>query len=429
MANPKKLIRKIVRGPALRILETGFRKGRGVFWRTRYGFPARGLRVVAVTGTNGKTTTASYINSVLQAGGLKTAVYTTAYIEIAGTVKPNQSHMTVTSQAASQKFFADARRAGVDWVIIEITSHALDQGRIDGLKVEIAVITNLSQEHLDYHGTMENYAASKARLISRKYCPRWSVLNADDEWFDYFNARNTGRLISYGETPDANLQLKTYDLSGHGSSLTARYNGEHIAFTSQLIGKFNAYNALAAYGVGIAAGLEKDVISRGIAALESVPGRMEQIDAGQKFNVIVDYAITPDALENVLAALREITKGKIIIVFGATGDRDKTKRAPMGAAAGRLADRIFLTDDETYNEDPAAIRWQVYEGITAVRAEAKATIVGDRREAIQQAFKAAKRGDTVLLTGIGHQDYRNMGGNKEPWDEREVAREELGNSL
>lgn len=196
-------------------------------------------------------------------------------------------------------------------MILEVTSHALDQNRIDGVTVEIAVVTNLTQEHLDYHGTMERYAEAKARLLSSRYKTKWAILNADDAWFDYFSKHNSGKLISYGENTDADLQLTAYDLSAHGSSLTARYTDEHIAFTSNLIGKFNAYNALAAYGVGIAAGLDRAVISQGIAALESVAGRMEQVSAGQKFSVIVDYALTPDALENVLAALREITKGRL----------------------------------------------------------------------------------------------------------------------
>ncbi|MGI9028309.1 MAG: UDP-N-acetylmuramoyl-L-alanyl-D-glutamate--2,6-diaminopimelate ligase [Candidatus Saccharimonadales bacterium] len=423
--NLKALIRKLARGPALRGLETTFRTGRGLFWQTRYGFPARGMRVIAITGTNGKTTTASYINKMLQSASQTTAVLTTAYYEINGEYKPNRTHQTIDKQSIVQKFFNDARAAGVDWVILEVTSHALDQGRIDGVAVEIAVMTNLTQEHLDYHRTMERYAAAKARLFGARYKTKWSILNADDPWFNYFSDRSTGSVISYGENPKADLRLTTYDLSGHGSSLTARYGKEHLAFTSKLIGKFNAYNALAAYGVGIAAGLDKKIIGEGIATLESVAGRMEQVNAGQKFNVIVDYAYTPDALENVLTALQEITKGKVIIVFGATGDRDKTKRAPMGAVVAKRADRIFLTDDETYSEDPTAIRQQVYEGIKQAKAEAKTTIVDDRRSAIQQAFAAAKPADTVLLTGIGHQDYRDMGGRHEPWDEREVAREEI----
>jgi UDP-N-acetylmuramyl-tripeptide synthetase len=409
----------------VKVLEKSYRKSRGLFWQARYGFPGRHQKVIAVTGTNGKTTTASYINSVLKAAGLKTAVYTTAFLEIDGVETPNRTHMTVSSQSAVQKFLRQARNASADWIIMEVTSHALDQGRIDGIQVEIAVVTNLTQEHLDYHGTMEAYAEAKAKLLGADMGAKWCVLNIDDEWFGFFKERSAGEVLSYGESEDADLRLTGYDLSAHGSSLTARYNNEHIAFTSQLIGKFNAYNALAAYGVGIAAGLPGKDIAEGIASLTSVPGRMEQIAAGQDFSVIVDYAITPDALENVLTALKEITKGDVLIVFGATGDRDKTKRAPMGKVVGKLADRIFLTDDETYGEDAGQIREQVFEGITAAHAGKKTEIVDDRRTAIQKAFKAARRGDTVLLTGIGHQDYRNMGGRKEPWDEREVARQEL----
>lgn len=425
MANPKKVVRKILPRSAVKIAEKSYRKGRGMFWQAAYGFPARGIKVIAVTGTNGKTTTASYINSVLQAAGRQTAVYTTAYFEINGQRQPNRTHMTVSSERAVQKFFAEARAADADWAVMEITSHALDQERGRGIKVDVAVVTNLTQEHLDYHKTMENYAAAKARLLGKPYSPKWCVLNTDDKWFGYFKERAEGQVIGFGESSKADLRLTAYDLSPNGSSLTARYQDQHLAFTSQLIGKFNAYNALAAYSVGLAAGLDPEEIGKGIASLESVPGRMEQVNAGQKFNVIVDFALTPDALENVLTALREITPGKVSIVFGATGERDKTKRPPMGEVVGRLADRIFLTDDETYGEDPAAIRDQVYKGIKKAKAESKTEVLDDRREAIRHAFKAAKKGDTVLLTGIGHADYRIMGGRKEPWDEREIAFEEL----
>lgn len=407
--------------PLVRGLEKTYRGSRGLFWRTFYGFPARGMKVVAVTGTNGKTTTASYINEILKTAGYKTAVYTTAFLEVDVQQTPNRTHMTVSSQGAVQKFFSRARRADVDWVILEVTSHALDQGRIDGVKVEIAVVTNLTQEHLDYHSTMEDYAAAKARLLSRIYAPKYCVLNADDKWFEFFRERSTGKVVSFGENKNADLRMTGYDLSAKGSSLTARYRGEHVAFTSKLIGKFNAYNALAAAAAGLAAGLEKDKVGQGIAALESVPGRMEPVTAGQDFSVIVDYAITPDALENVLSALQDVTRGKVIIVFGATGDRDKTKRAPMGKIVGKHADRIFLTDDETYSEDAESIRQEVYKGIKSAKAGAKTKVLDDRREAIKQAFQAAKKGDTVLLTGLGHQDYRNMGGKKEPWVEKEVA--------
>lgn len=425
MMQPKKIVRKLLPTRAISGLEYGYRKSRGAFWRARYGWPARDMRVIAVTGTNGKTTTCSYINAMLKHAGYKTAVYTTAFIEVDGDNQPNKTHLTISHQSVVQKFFAEARSAQVDWVILEVTSHALDQGRIDGTPIEIAAITNLTQEHLDYHGTMDRYAAAKALLLRAPYSPRVCVLNADDEWFTFFADRATGEVMSYGMAPKADIRLTSADLSPHGFSITARYIGTHTAFTSRLVGKFNAYNALAAYGVGVAAGLSQEEIEQGLASLKSVPGRMEQIEAGQPFSVIVDFAITPDALEQVLTALQEVTTGKVAIVFGSTGDRDRTKRGPMGEVVGKLADRIYLTDDETYTEDPETIRQEVYAGIKAARAIKKTKVIDDRREAIRQAFKDAQPGDTVLLTGIGNEDYRNMGGKKEPWDERVVAREEL----
>ena len=215
--NPKRLVRQLLPKKAIRGVENVYRGSRGLFWQTRYGFPAKGMKVIAVTGTNGKTTTASYINSILKTAGLRTAVYTTAYLEIDGKQVPNRTHMTVSSQAAVQKFFADVKKAEIDWVILEVTSHALDQGRIDGIQVEIAVITNLTQEHLDYHKTMEAYAEAKARLLSKKYGAKWCILNADDEWFEFFRARSSGHVMAYGESGTADLQLIGYDLSAHGS--------------------------------------------------------------------------------------------------------------------------------------------------------------------------------------------------------------------
>lgn len=425
MANPKALIRSIVPRSAVRVLENSYRKTRGEFWQIRYGFPARGMRVIAITGTNGKTTTSSYICEVVKAAGYTVAVYTTAYYEIRGERTPNRSHMTVTSQADVQRFFKKAKQAGVDFVVLEVTSHALDQHRVAGVAVEVAVMTNLTQDHLDYHKTMEKYAQAKALLFSEQYSPKYSVLNSDDNWYEFFLKHATGEIISYGADSAANLQLTTHDSTGTGSSFTARYKGEHVAGTTHLVGLFNIYNALAAVSVGIALDFEMSDIIKGIATLQTVPGRMESIEEGQNFQVLVDFAYTPDALFNALKALREITDGSIRIVFGATGDRDASKRPAMGEVVAGNADYIYLTDDETYTEDPQKIRDAVYRGIKKAKGEAKTQIFDDRLNAIRQAFAEAQKGDVVLLAGIGHEDYRNMGGEKMPWDEREVARREL----
>lgn len=422
--NLKKLVRKMVPDQAVKQIEDTYRKSRGTFWQARYGYPARNLNVIAVTGTNGKTTTASYINSVLRAAGLKTAVYTTAFYEIAGEQVPNHTHMTVTSQRSVQSFFAKAKRAKVDYVVLEVTSHALDQARIAGVKVGVAVMTNLTQDHLDYHGTMERYASAKSRLFT-DYNAKHAVLNTDDQWFDFFMSKTMQPTITYGQRKDASLNLKNYSLTPTGSTFKVQYKSHQLSMTTQLVGLFNIYNALAAASVGLALELDPEQIKLGIASLAAVPGRMEQIDEGQDFDVIVDFAYTPDALQNVLSTLKEVTKGKVSIVFGATGDRDATKRPAMGKVVGELADRIYLTDDETYTEDPATIRDAVYSGIKQAKAQSKTQVIDDRLEAIKAAFKEAKKGDVVLLTGIGHENYRNMGGKKVEWDERLVARQEL----
>jgi UDP-N-acetylmuramoyl-L-alanyl-D-glutamate--2,6-diaminopimelate ligase len=424
--NPKRMARKVVPKKGVKALEVSYRWGRGAAWRARYGFPARKLKIIAVTGTNGKTTTVSYINSVLKAAGLKTAVYTTVYFEVDGQREPNRSHMTVQSQKSAQAFFARAKKANVDWVVLELTSMALDQKRIAGFKVEVAVMTNLTQEHLDYHKTMENYAAAKARLFGYEYDAKFCVLNADDEWFDFFIERSIGKPITYGVRPSATIRLLDSKLTDHGSTFTVEDEDDtKQKLATKLIGEFNIYNALAAYGVGRAVKLDTEAIVQGISELDVIEGRMERIDEGQAFDVYVDFAVTPDAIQKVLEALRATTKGKVMIVFGATGDRDKEKRPAMGETAVKFADKIFLTDDETYTEDPEVIRNAVYEGIKAAKGASKTIVIADRREAIQAAFAEAKRGDVVLLTGIGHEDYRNMGGVKQPWDERQVARELL----
>jgi len=422
--NPKKVVRKVVPKSAVKNLENAYRGSRGIAWQARYGYPLRSLKVVAITGTNGKTTTASYVNSVLRAGGLKTAVYTTAYFEIDGKVTPNRTHMTVTSQRSVQNFFAKSKKAGVDWVVLEITSMALHQGRVAGLKPEIGIITNLTQDHLDYHKTMEAYADAKALLFT-KYNAKTAILNRDDEWFDHFANVVSGAMISYGEHAGSRLHLVKSSISPDGSDFSVKLDGKTMKLSTHLLGKFNIYNALAAVGVGKAVGLTDQAIIEGIATLTSVPGRMEEIDEGQPFKVLVDFAITPDALLNALTTLRPMTRGKLRIVFGATGDRDASKRPIMGEVVAENADAIYLTDDETYTEDPAKIRDAVYEGIKVKNGQSKTQIFDERLDAIKKAFKDSGKGDIVLLTGIGHEDYRNMGGQKVPWDEREVARDLL----
>ncbi len=425
--NAKKIVRKVAPRAATKVAEKSYRATRAKFWQIYYGYPAKKLQIIAVTGTNGKTTTCSYINSVLKAAGYKTAIYTTAYFEIDGHRVANHTHMTIAGQKSVQQFFAKAYKSGVDYVIMEITSHALDQRRIAMPKVKLAVMTNLTQDHLDYHGTMERYAQAKSRLFTNEYRPDYAILNSDDDWYGFFEESADAPVIGYGQAGGSTIKLTDYKASSSGSDFTVVVDDKTYQFQTALLGKFNIYNSLAAIAVGRQLGINMADIQKGIADLIAVPGRMEQIDEGQDFSVLVDFAYTPDALDNALQTLRPLTDGKLAIVFGATGDRDKTKRAAMGEVVGKLADKIYLTDDETYTEDPESIRLAVYQGIKNVKAESKTKVIDDRLAAIKLAFKEAKAGDTVLLTGIGHENYRNIAGQKMPWDERQIATTELKN--
>lgn len=426
--DPKKLARKILPKASMRLAEETYRKGRGVAVQARYGFPARKLKVIGVTGTNGKTTTCHFINEMLKASGFSTAMFTTAEIEVNGRKTPNKTNRTVVLTAELFGLLRRAAQEKVDYVVLEVTSQALHQHKLKGIPIEVAVMTNLTQDHLDYHQTMEHYATAKARLFNGYMKPKLCVLNRDDEWYSFFASEAWGKVISYGSHPGSSLHIDSVSSSSHGSRVLVSHGGKSFELETGLIGGFNAYNAVAAAAVGLALGIRQPKIIQGIASLKSVPGRMEAVDAGQPFTVLVDYAVTPDAISNALTTLRETTKGKVHIVFGATGDRDRSKRPIMGRIASELADRIYLTDEETYTENGEAIRAAIYKGIREAGNEAKTLEIPDRREAIRTAFKAAKPGDTVLLTGIGHQSYRNMGGHKEPWDERQVAREILKNS-
>lgn len=419
MSKVKKFARKVIPKKALKNVENIYRlqKARGAV--ALHAAPAKNLRVIGVTGTNGKTTTCTFLNEVLKAAGYKTAVFTTAFAEIAGNKEYNKYHVTVVHVWTLQKFFARAKKSKVDFVILEVTSHALDQYKVFGIPIELAVVTNLTQDHLDYHGTMENYASAKAKLIT-DYKPKKVILNADDEWFEFFSEKAGGKPVSLGQG-NATYQLKELKLTPEGTTFSLISPYSALKIKTKLVGEFNAYNAAMAAVVGSELGLKREQIAKGIANVPLVPGRMEPVDAGQDFSVLVDYAVTPDALEKALSSLQKVTKGQVRVVFGATGDRDKLKRPLMGEIAVNNADKIYLTDDETYSEDGASIRKAVRQGIEAAGGASKFVEIADRRDAIKQAFKDALAGDAVLLAGIGHEDYRNMGGKKIPWDERLVA--------
>jgi UDP-N-acetylmuramyl-tripeptide synthetase len=426
MSVKQKLV-KGVRGAlptgAVRQVEELYRKGRVQLVSARYGNPAKHLRVIAVTGTNGKTTTLCFLNEILKEAGHSTAMFTTAVIEIAGQKHINDLNATVASTERMQQFFRDAKRAKVDFVLLEVTSHALHQHKLATVPIEAAIMTNLTQDHLDYHKTMENYAAAKAKLF--KLEPKFIVLNRDDEWFDYFNQYPAGeQKITYGQHEEAEARIEKIKLYKKGSEATVTIDLQtKLELATALPGEFNVYNMVAAATTAYVLGLKRSDIVEGAANLESVPGRFERVVEGLGYEVIVDYAHTPDALEKLLQAAKATTKNRVILVFGATGDRDKLKRPIMGELAAKLADRIILTDEESYSEDPQAIRDQVRAGIEKGKGSGKMTEIADRREAIEKALSIATKDDTVLITGMGHEQFRIVNGEKLPWNDASVVRE------
>ena len=427
--NPKKLARKVAPKKLVALSEEAYRKGRVAGSHISFGLPARGLRVIAVTGTNGKTSTCNFLNDVLKYAGYSTAMFTTAVVEMAGQRTANTIHRTVPLAKELFQFLKDARSNQVDFVILETTSHALHQHKVWGIPIEIAVMTNLTQDHLDYHGTMEKYAESKARLFDEYMNPKWCVLNTDDEWFTFFKERSVGRVVTYGKSKNADMRISSLKTSPGGITLRLDTDDYSIVTSAPVLGEFNGYNLAAVSTVAHIVGIAPDEIKKALANVSAVPGRMELIKSSVGFTAVVDYAHAPDALEKALQALQATTKGKVVVVFGATGERDTSKRPIMGKVVAKNADRIYLTDDETYSEDGDLIRREVMAGIRANGGASKTTEVADRYEAIKRSLHEAKKDDMILIAGLGHQDYRAMKEGNIPWQETEVVKtilKELG---
>lgn len=419
------VVRKFLPRSAVRFVEEIYRQIRVRVVSLWYGNPASGQRVIAITGTNGKTTTASYINEILKESSLTTAMFSTAVIEVAGKKRINDLNATVATTGQMQRFFREAKKAKVDYVILEVTSHSLHQHKLDTVPIEVAVMTNLTQDHLDYHGTMQKYAEAKGLLFANE--PKFIVLNRDDEWFDFFdNYQASGQKMTYGTHEEAEARIDYVKLYKKGSEARVVFDHQtKLELATALPGKFNVYNMTAAAVVGYLVGIKLTDIVEGVANLEAVPGRFERVGEGLPYDIVVDYAHTPDALEKLLEAARLVTKNRVILVFGACGDRDKSKRPIMGAIAAKAADRIVLTDEESYNEDPEQIREQIKQGIIEAKGEGKMAEIADRRAAIEKALTIARKGDTILITGMGHEQFRIVNGERIPWNDSDVVREAL----
>jgi UDP-N-acetylmuramoyl-L-alanyl-D-glutamate--2,6-diaminopimelate ligase len=379
-----------------------------------YGDPASGLLLLGVTGTNGKTTTAFLLEAGLRAAGHTTALIGTVLTRIGDDVLP--SVRTTPEATDLHAMFAVMRERGVSAVAMEVSSHALALGRVDGLVFDVAGFTNLSQDHLDFHPSMADYEAAKAALFTPQRARR-GVVNCDDPAGRRIVQAALIPTTTYGE--DGDWMAREVDLRAEGSSFRLRGPDVDVRVDVRLPGAFNVANAVCAIAALVTAGVPLDRAVRGISELPGVPGRMERVDAGQPFLAVVDYAHTPEAVTTLLAAVRDLTPGRVIVVLGCGGDRDRGKRPLMGRAAVNGADVAFLTSDNPRSEDPLAI-------LAEMSAEAPGAVVEpDRRAAIQAAVRAARPGDTVVVAGKGHETGQEVAGVVTPFDDRQVLREAL----
>jgi len=388
-----------------------------------FDHPANALQLVAVTGTNGKTTTTSLIDAMVKASGAKTGLFgTIAYHTPAGDYPaPNTTPESVDLQG----FFAEIRDAGGKYAVLEASSHSLTMDRLWGCHFQAAVFTNLTREHMDYHKTFEDYFAAKRHLFEGTGAgtPEVALLNTDDEWGKKL-AGIANRTVSYGLESGAEITTKKFQLTFNGLSFTAQTPNGKLQITSPLVGRINVYNILAAIGAAQALGFSNQIIETGIRNLQSVPGRFQRIDLGQPFLVIVDYAHTDDALENLIRTARELApKGRVITLFGCGGEKDRTKRPVMGEVTGRLSDLSILTNDNPRKEDPLKIISDIIVGLQ--KTSGKYLIEPDREKAIALAVDEARAGDIVLLAGKGHETEQILADQKLEWDDGEMARRAL----
>jgi UDP-N-acetylmuramoyl-L-alanyl-D-glutamate--2,6-diaminopimelate ligase len=391
--------------------------------RNFYRAPDERLGLTAVTGTNGKTTTAFLIDSVLRAAGHVTAMIGTIEYHLAGRVLPAVN--TTPESLDLIRIFDELEKAGGSHVTMEASSHALALGRIYGLRFHTAVFTNLTRDHLDFHGTMEAYFEAKQQLFSGAGGPPppFAVLNRDDAWARRLKLDPKTEVYWYGLGQDPNLRARHISSGFQGLKFEVQYGKLRFPVESPLIGKINVYNILAACGTGLSYGLAPETIARGIAQLRAVPGRFERVDEGQPFVVVVDYAHTDDALRNVIAVARGLNPKRVITLFGCGGDRDRTKRPLMGQAAAEASDFVVLTSDNPRSEDPLAIMNDALVGIR--RTDVSHIVEPDRATAIARALKEARQGDIVILAGKGHETYQVLKDKTIDFDDRKVAREVL----
>ncbi len=421
--------RKIIPKPVFHFFQPYYHLFLAVTGNIRYGFPGNKMIMIGVTGTNGKSTTVDLITAVLKINGIKTGMTSSVAFEIAGKRIENSTSRTTLGRWKLQRILRQMLDAGCTHAVIEVASEGIAWHRVWGIAFDVAVFTNLSPEHLNFHKTMENYRNAKGKLFSNlsksknKGFPKTIIVNSDDKEWKYFYDFEADKKYTYGlengEIWATNMMFsdKTeFEIVDHDEKYQIKAN---------LPAKFNVYNMLAAYSVGRIFNIEPKEIIKGLESVKLVKGRMEEIANKRGIKIFVDYAVTPESFELLFRELKRITPGRIISVFGATGDRDKTKRPKLGKVAAKLTDEVIITDEESYSENPSLIVDAIAEGAYQIRKKG-IEIILDRREAIKKAIEIASQGDTIVITGMGHEKFRNMGGNKKiSWDEPEVIKEIL----
>lgn len=377
-----------------------------------------GLALLGVTGTNGKTTTAHMTREILRAADRRCALLGTVQIDLCS--RSFSADMTTPDPLRLMEYLREAADAGAAAAAMEVSSHALDQKRADGLRFRGAAFTNLTQDHLDYHHTMDNYAAAKARLFEMLAPDALAVVNGDDEWHTRMVRDCRARVLRYGLGAQCDIRAAITRDTVNGTLYRMTIDGRELTLENAIVGLHNVYNAMAAAGLALAAGVPIPAIERGLNTLRNVPGRLQRVPLQRGYEVFVDYAHTDDAIRNVARVLRPLTRGRLIIVFGCGGDRDKTKRPKMARAAAEFCDTIIVTSDNPRTEQPLAIIDDILPGFDA-SAMSRVTVEPDRRKAIEAAIRAACNGDVVLIAGKGHEDYQIIGREKTHFDDVETA--------
>lgn len=405
--NPRRIVKKLIPTSLFHKIEPLGHLGEAVLFNTINGFPSKGLKVIGVTGTNGKTTTSFLIHKMLVDAGYNVGLMTTVAYGVNDDIKPQVEHMTSVDVPTLMKRLKYLKAQGAEWLVLETTSHALAQHRVWGVPYSIAVMTNVTHEHLDYHGTFEKYRDAKRMMFQQtnknKRGMRIGIVNAEDPSAELF-ASDVANPVKYG-VDKGDLRATNVQLSSDGVEYDVEVDGHKAHIKTHLPGSFNVFNSLAAVGVGRAVGLTAQQIEHGIAALDGVEGRMTRIDEGQSFSLIVDYAHTPDSFEKLFKDIKPVVKGKLIVMFGSAGRRDEGKRTTQGDLAGRYADEVIITEEDDRDIDGQ----EIMEQIAAAAEKAGKTrdkdlfMVHDRTEAINFTVRRAKAGDTVLLLGKGHE--------------------------